>query len=359
MKSFVHNTKRGEVLMYVIIWLVIFLMPVFMSRSGTGFDWSRIGHEWLRILPYLLIFIIHNFLLFPKLFLKRGRFEYIFFTLFLVVIIAGVWVLGGKYLFQPAGGFSSRMPDLMINRSKIPMPIRPWYVNFSETILVSVLVVGFNAAIKITVKWQEEEHKNRMLEKEKLETELAFLRNQVSPHFFMNTLNNIHALIDVNAEDAKESIVKLSRLMRYLLYDSEKGKTTLIREVEFIKNYVELMKLRVVSNVDIQLSFPREIPDVDIPPLLFISLVENAFKHGISYQFESFVGIYMKVYENELYFRIKNSVHKNVRPQEEGGLGLKNLKKRLELIYGSDFSLITAENENSFETNIKLPLHGN
>lgn len=175
----------------------------------------------------------------------------------------------------------------------------------------------------------------------------------------MNTLNNIHALIDINSEDAKESIVKLSRLMRYLLYDSEKGKTTLEKEVEFIKSYVELMKLRVVSNVDIQLSFPEKIPDVQIPPLLFISLVENAFKHGISYQAKSFIGIYLQLRENQLYFRIKNSVHQNSLSHEEGGLGLKNLQKRLELIYGRNFSLETTQNENSFETNITLPLHGN
>ncbi|WP_158868285.1 sensor histidine kinase [Maribellus comscasis] len=358
MKLNSHNTKRGEVLVYTIIWLVIFLMPVFMSRSGTGFDWYRIGHEWLRILPYLLVFVIHNFLLFPQLFLKRKRFEYIFITLLFVVIIATAWVLGGRYLVQSIEIFPSRPPGLLANRPGIPMPIRPWYVNFSEIILVSVLVVGFNAAIKLTVKWQEEEQKNRILEKEKLEAELAFLRNQVSPHFFMNTLNNIHALIDIDSENAKESIVKLSRLMRYLLYDSEKGETTLQKEVEFIKNYVELMKLRMVSDVRIELSFPGKIPEVKIPPLLFVSLVENAFKYGVSYQAKSFIGVFMRLDGDRINFRVNNSIHNSQPEKEKGGLGLKNLKKRLKLIYNDNFLLETKENDNSFEINIKLPLHG-
>jgi len=254
-------------------------------------------------------------------------------------------------MHMPPPGFSVDVPP--------PQPLKPWFVNLSEIFMISVLVVGFNATIKLSIKGQAEEQKNKELEKEKLQTELAFLRNQVSPHFLMNTLNNIHALVDLNPEDAKESIVKLSRLMRYLLYDSENGKTKLVKEIEFIKSYVDLMKLRLVSNVDIQLSFPDEIPDVEIPPLLFISLVENAFKHGISYQAESYILIFLQIHEKHLFFRIKNSLHKKTKPREQGGIGLANLKKRMELIYGTDFSLSVSETENSFETNIKIPLHGN
>ena len=359
MKIPIKNIKKSEGLVYVVIWLVVFLMPLFLSRKTSGFDWQRVFFEWIRFLPFLLIFFLHNFFLFPVFFIRKKRVQYYTFTALSVIIIGVIWVLGGRYfMIEPVRPALPHL-DFTPMRPVIQTKIKPWYVNFTDSFIISVLVIGFNAAIKITAKWQEEEHKNRMLEKEKLETELAFLRNQVSPHFFMNTLNNIHALIDVNTEDAKESIVKLSRLMRYLLYDSEKGKTTLAKEVEFIKSYVELMKLRVVTNVDIQLSFPENVPEVEIPPLLFISLVENAFKHGISYQSQSFIGIYMQIRESKLYFRIKNSLHQNSLPQEEGGLGLVNLKKRLELIYGNSFSLETAEDNNSFETNIILPLHGN
>jgi hypothetical protein len=358
MKNGIRNTKKGELLIYSIIWLVVFLMPVFLSYTPTGMNWNGVTHEWIRFLPFILIFLLHNFFLYPQYFGKERQLKYFAITLFLLLAICTLWIWVGRMMIHSTGmmhmpppGFSADVPP--------PQPMKPWFVNLSEIFMISVLVVGFNATIKLSIKGQAEEQKNKELEKEKLQTELTFLRNQVSPHFLMNTLNNIHALVDLNPENAKESIVKLSRLMRYLLYDSENGKTKLPKEIEFIKSYIDLMKLRLVSNVDIQLSFPDEIPDVEIPPLLFISLVENAFKHGISYQSESYIGIVMQIHEKYLFFRIKNSLHKKTKPREEGGIGLANLKKRMELIYGTDFSLSVTETENSFETNIKIPLHGN
>lgn len=359
MKVSARYIKRGEVLVYLIIWLVVFLMPVFMSGSGYRFNWQRIGFEWLRILPFLLIFILHNFVFFPLLFFKNRRIAYFLVTFLTIVLISLLWVWGDRFLNSRAGIMPEPPPGRFLQHQNLPFLVRPWFVNLSNSILVSVLVVGFNAAIKLTTIWQDEEQKNRILEKEKLQAELAFLRNQVSPHFFMNTLNNIHALIDVDGKNAKESIVKLSRLMRYLLYDSDKGETTLQKEVEFIKNYVDLMKLRVVSDVNIELSFPEKITEVRIPPLLFVSLVENAFKYGVSYREKSFIGIFIRLKENKLYFRITNSNHRNKSAEVKGGLGLKNLKKRLELIYGSNFLLETSKDDDVFETHIILPVYGN
>ena len=258
----------------------------------------------------------------------------------------------------PARNFIPQNPPQIDQIPKHFAEIKMWQMLLFENFLSSVLVVGFNSAIKLTIKWQDEEQKNKELEKEKLQTELAFLKNQVSPHFFMNTLNNIHALIDINSEDAKNSIIKLSKLMRYLLYDSEEGKTTLAKEIEFIKSYVDLMKLRFTSKVKIQLSFPDNIPEIEIPPMLFTSLVENAFKHGVSYQSESFIEIIMNANKEFLFFRIRNSKQKGGNGiMELGGIGLENLKKRLNLIYGKKFSIVQNENDEAFEINIKLPLN--
>lgn len=359
MKLIAKSRKRGELQIYLIIWLVVLLMPVFMSYSAYGFRRGQIGHEWLRILPFLLIFLLHNFLFFPKYFLNDKRGLYFLVTILAILIICGLWILTGPFLNSSVKSMTEPHPGAFPGLGNLPAQMRPWYVNLGNSVLVSMLVVGFNASIKLTVKWQEEEQKNRILEKEKLQAELAFLRNQVSPHFFMNTLNNIHALIDIDSEDAKESIVKLSRLMRYLLYDSEKGMTTLEKEVEFIKSYVELMKLRLLPNVEIKLSFPSQIPDVKIPSLLFISLVENAFKYGISYQEKSFIDIKMKAGGKDLDFNIRNSVHPNESFESKGGLGLKNLKKRLELLFDDDFTLTINKNDNIFRTRIVIPIHGN
>lgn len=362
--------RRGESIIYIVLWLVILLMPVFISKTDTGINWLRVQHEWVRLLPFLIVFLVHNYLLFPQFFIQKNRILYFSLTLILILLVG----LFGDFI---ADLFSVRPADNLDINLNYPMQMqRPpqgppmgmgqeppgpqsWHKMFIDNTLVSILVVGFNAAIKLTVKWQDEEQKNKELEKEKLQTELAFLKNQVSPHFFMNTLNNIHALIDINSEDAKESIIKLSKLMRYLLYDSEQGETTLLKEIEFIKSYVDLMKLRFTSQVILKMSFPEKIPNVAIPPMLFTSLVENAFKHGVSYQKDSSIEIILKTDKENLFFRIKNSkqvVDNGIN--EPGGLGLENLQKRLDLLYGKKFLLEQNETNDSFEINIKLPLNG-
>lgn len=354
--------KKGEILIYVLIWILVLLMPVFIFRNSEGYDWTKISREWIHILPFLLVFLIHNFLLFPAFFVSKKNLIYFSSTLILILGVSLLMMAFGKDLnpmqqVLPREGRPPLMPGFEPERAVRP---KPWQMLLFENVLFSVLVVGFNAAIKLTIKWQEEEQKNKDLEKEKLQTELAFLKNQVSPHFFMNTLNNIHALIDLNSDNAKESIIKLSKLMRYLLYDSEQGKTTLGKEIEFIKSYVDLMKMRFTSDVKIKLSFPEIIPETEIPPMLFISLVENAFKHGISYRAESFVGIFMRINKEHLFFRIENSVHRNNNEVlQKGGLGLSNLRKRLELLYGSGFTLASSENTETFEINVKIPIYGN
>ena len=122
------------------------------------------------------------------------------------------------------------------------------------------------------------------LERQRLESELQYLKYQLNPHFFMNTLNNIYALVDLNTEQAKKTIIELSKLMRYVLYEANKNQISLEHEIQFLENYIALMKLRYIDNLNIRTEFPVVVPCVQIPPLLFISLLENAFKHGVSYQ---------------------------------------------------------------------------
>lgn len=361
------KTKRGESIIYAVLWLVILLMPVYISKDDSGIDWIRVQHEWIRLLPFALVFVVHNYLLFPHFFIQNKRLLYFSSTIILIVI-AGLFAdfVGDLFRTLPPNGMRMQGPPQgpPMGMDQAPMRQRPpngpeaWHKKFIDNMLVSILVVGFNSAIKLTVKWQDEEQKNKELEKEKLQTELNFLKNQVSPHFFMNTLNNIHALIDINSEDAKESVIKLSKLMRYLLYDSEEGKTTLNQEIEFIKSYVDLMKLRFTSHVSIDLSFPSLIPNIEMPPMLFTSLLENAFKHGISYQKESFVEIIMNADKEFLFFRIRNSKKVSGNGLDEpGGIGLDNLHKRLELIYQNRYSLEQKEDDESFEIIIKLPIN--
>jgi LytS/YehU family sensor histidine kinase len=170
----------------------------------------------------------------------------------------------------------------------------------------------------------------------------------------MNTLNNIHSLIDIDTEEAKESIIHLSKLMRHLLYDSEGEKIPIQKEIEFIKNYVDLMKLRYSEKVKINLELPEQIPDKTIPPLLFTSFVENAFKHGISYQDSSFIEIAFLCTKDQLIFKVKNSAPHNTKVNENSGIGIENSRKRLDLIYGSKYDLKIEDRAEDYSVQLSI-----
>ena len=181
------------------------------------------------------------------------------------------------------------------------------------------------------------------------------LQNQINPHFFMNTLNNIHALVDMDAGKAKRTIVELSKLMRYVLYEASNRTILLSREIQFLDNYIALMKLRYTGRVRIECCMPDEVPEVQIPPLLFISFVENAFKHGVSYQEESFIWVFMSVEDGRLAFRCSNSNHGRSVEQHHG-IGLENIRKRLRLLFGQDYTLSINERDDSFNVLLIIPL---
>ena len=165
----------------------------------------------------------------------------------------------------------------------------------------------------------------------------------------MNTLNNIHALVDIDTGKAKSTIVELSKLMRYVLYEASNKTILLKREVQFLENYIAIMGLRYTDKVSIEMKFPIEVPEVQIPPLLFISFVENAFKHGVSYRNDSFVRVIVQQEEgNRLTFRCTNS--NNGRADEQHhGIGLDNIRKRLRLLFGNDYTLSITQDKNKFD----------
>jgi len=225
--------------------------------------------------------------------------------------------------------------------------------------LIAILMVGFNIAIRLIFQSFRDEERMKELEKEKLKTELQYLKYQMNPHFFMNTLNNIHALVDINAEEARSSIIELSKLMRYVLYEASNPMISLAKELQFQDNYVNLMKLRFINKVHIEVDVPKSIPDVQVPPLIFITFTENAFKHGISYQKDSFIKLKLQIDEpnNKIIYYSSNSNWEKVEDKHHG-IGLDNVKKRLNLIYGSDFTLSINDDKekNTFDVLLIIPL---
>ncbi|WP_405382957.1 sensor histidine kinase [Maribacter sp. LLG6340-A2] len=227
------------------------------------------------------------------------------------------------------------------------------------TMFGELYVVSFVTAIKITIDWLREHQKLHELETRQLTSELSFLRSQVSPHFFFNTLNNIYSLTLEKSNRAPEVVLKLSELMRYLLYAARKNKQDLQSEVELIQNYLDLEKIRFNDSLTINMNITGNLDNKRIAPMLLIPFVENSFKHGANKTIEPMtIDINIAVKENVLYFEMTNPIPKTPatnRLNEEGGIGLQNVKKRLELGYRPDeYELDITTTNSIFKVFLKL-----
>ena len=288
--------SRQENLIYLAVWGLLFLAPLISlyvrmaSGSGESFDWAEVFMVWRRFAVYLALFLAHNFLLAPLLVCRQRRVAY--FSIVVVVIAAFA-------LYQ----CNSRPQEP--RRHRPPMDI----VGERDILAIVVLLLMFGANLGIKVYFRSRDDRKRLaaLERENLEQQLEYLRYQINPHFFMNTLNNIHALVDIDPEKAKDTIVELSKMMRFVLYEGNKQGVPLSRELDFVRHYVALMQLRYTDKVRITLNLPTEVPDCQIPPLILITFIENAFKHGVSYQHDSFIEVTVVVEDGQLRFSCRNS----------------------------------------------------
>ena len=221
------------------------------------------------------------------------------------------------------------------------------------------LIAAVGAMIYLIGKWQEQQHIAEVLKKEKLAAELALLTSQVQPHFIFNTLNNIYMLSMKGSAQTSDMVYRLSSLLSYMLYDSKQETIELEKEVDYIKNYIDLEKIRYGDRLDVQLNVYKNLKGIFIPPLLFLPLVENAFKHGSSNAVkESWIHIDISAKKNVLIFKVENSIA-DEKTETHGfgnGLGMENLRKRLEILFPNRFELKTLHEENTFLAVVKIEL---
>ena len=217
-------------------------------------------------------------------------------------------------------------------------------------VLLAIFVLVFNICIRLSFFTLYREKLFNELEKEKAKAELDYLKYQINPHFFMNTLNNIHALIDIDRNEAQNSVLKLSKMMRYVLYDATSWLVPLEKEIVFLKSYIDLMRLRYTGSLVINFGFSNNVAGVQIPSLLLVIFVENAFKHGVTYRHKSVidVDIFVDSINSELLFTCRNTISRKKENlgKENPGIGMENARKRLKLIYGDNARLsIKSEEE--------------
>ena len=355
MSIFNKQTKQ-ETITYTIVWIVIFLAPLvsfFFGHEDTAMDAAWVRHSlldsWVTLLSFLVVFLIHNYVLAPIIVKHRHVKVY----LIACVALISVFQLA-QCAHRPNGQPLISTTDMRIPPPPPPRGAPPVDKHDLSMFIIVVMMIGANLGVKAHFQSEEEKKHLAKLKEQSLKQELDYLRYQINPHFIMNTLNNIHALVDIDPEQAKDSIVDMSRMMRYLLYESDKQYVTLNNALTFLKKYLNLMKLRYSDQVTVQLDIPEACPEgAVLAPLVFIPFVENAFKHGVAYDRPSSITIDIERANGRLLFHCHNT--KSGVKHEYGGVGLNNVTKRLELIYGNDYCLDINDGEDSYDVLLNLP----
>jgi len=328
----------SQVVIHIITWLFFIFAPFlfFFDNFDKHHMYEMIGRYFL----YILYFYINAFVIIPKL-LKSQRIYLFLLTVVLAYFIIIFGTILNEYIF-----------DLRSFRREGFV----FHVAF-RGFLSTLFVFGLSTSYKITNEWFNSERERKDAENQKLQAELNFLKAQINPHFLFNTLNNIYSLAFKKSDDTPTAIVKLAQLMRYMLYDSDAEKVVLEKEIDYINNYIDLQRLRLPANQTILFDVLGNVNGKYIEPLLLLPLVENIFKHGV-FNDENFpILIKIEIDEKSLLFFAKNIFNPgNETVSENSGIGLSNLKRRLELLYSNQYILSIKKELNEFSVELKINL---
>jgi two-component system, LytTR family, sensor kinase len=336
-------TKSRQLFLHTAVWTGLLLF--FLIISGPG----RITYKGIVMVVYfglinIAIFYINYLIILPRL-LNKKRYLWCAVSMVAFVILAGFFKYGLATVFN----------DIVLIRGEK----RQYHLSFKDyylgAVFTSCLFLFLSTALKFMVDWFVNEKIKSALENEKLTAELAFLKSQINPHFLFNTLNNIYSLAYQQSDKTPAAILKLSEIMRYMLYESNEDKVALSKEIRYLENYIELQRLRFKNQAYVHLSICGEADHQKIMPLVLISFVENAFKHGIATDQENPIEISICIEPLKLKFRIRNKVN-NLNKDETGGIGLINVKRRLDLFYQDHYQLEIENNQDFYTCNLLLDL---
>ncbi len=314
-----NQSRFFIIAIHVLIWLGLYMIP-YIDETRQHISPHFIWRNTMLFLLLVSFFYFNTYYLFRKLFLPGKLFYYLLAILGCLIFISVAHFLFASIIdkYVPS---EFHHPDTF---HRLFFPVFP-----------ALFVFAISAAIKITNEWFKAEKEKKEMENEKLNSELAFLKSQVNPHFLFNILNNICSLARKKSDNTENAIIQLSRIMRYMLYDSKNDKVSLEKEVEYLQNYIDLQRLRISDSVHINFTIEGDINGIMVEPMLLIPFVENAFKHGVSYLVESNIDILLKIDQGVLHFHVENNRIKKIDDpvQQESGIGLKNVLRRLDLLY--------------------------
>ncbi len=343
-------SKPLRVLLHILLWVcVLFFYTFFYGRlSGNTY------YSFLYLLYTFPLYIgatyITLYIIIPKFLLKKDYKNFIITSIYLMLGIAYLEILITICLIVFPISFVP--PDILA-------PFKPDSLDVYLRLLGIYFIVFLASSIKLLKHWYLIQKKNQQLSKEKLQAELNMLKSQVHPHFLFNTLNNLYALTLKGSDKSPEIVLKLSEILDFMLYHSNKDFVLLEREIKLIMNYIELEKLRHGEKLQINFNIDGNTTGKFVAPMVIFPLVENCFKHGVSKSIQkSWINLKLNVSPIDLFFIAENS--KGVAPYEKkGGLGLENLRKRLDLIYDEEYKLDIEEKERSFKATLNLSFKSN
>ena len=349
-----QTTSRRNLILnttQIIVWAGVFLVPALVSGTMTqsfGHALNVFKSSARMLLPVFFLYCLNYYLLVPRfLYGKKGMAKWFY-------IINALLIIGWHvYHFWPRGhhmDFPADMDPFWIKNIWAYQVITVLSSVFLDILLI-LLAVGIRYVMRTNEALREAEEQRRKT----AEAELTWLKSQLNPHFLFNTLNNISSLTQIDPDKAQESIGQLSDLLRYALYDSEAPKVPLASEVEFMNNYIDLMALRCNELTTVKKDLEVPAGSVEVAPLLFISLVENAFKHGVNARYPSFVDVSMHMEGERLVFKCSNSVFEKQGSDHIGsGIGLENMKRRLELLYPGKYTYSQQADEEKYAVEVTL-----
>jgi two-component system LytT family sensor kinase len=300
--------------------------------------------QFILFMPFSAALVYVNFYILIPFFLYRKK--YIYYALLLLLALLGTAFID-QLLKQLYAHFGSKLFAITAD------------LNFQNLFLETTAMfylTGFTTSFKLSKDWIRNQQLMKEKEKQYLETELNFLKTQIQPHFFFNTLNNLYSLTLKKSDQAPDIVLKLSALMSYMLYESNTPKVSLTKEITYLQNYLDLEKLRFGQRLVVIFEMEGPIEEVSIPPMILILFLENSFKHGVKNTLSKIqIDITLKVEKGYLFFTVKNPVEENI-PAATAGIGLKNAKRRLELLYGNNYRLDFSGNQNEFIVSLKMPV---
>ena len=341
------KSRLITILTHVLIWGVFGMIYFFQPLTFNIVVPYQLWIKQCLILGLLVVAYYSNaFILVPQFLLKNNTGIYFLIVISIAATIVVINIYADEWLNI------HQLMDAAFHKSGPPRHRKGrdhgWDL---AMIAIIALVIGVSTSVTAIQKWQKDKQGREELEKDKVTSELSFLKAQINPHFFFNTLNNIYALTQVDADVAGKAIHQLSRMMRYLLYDTQQGHTMLSQELAFVKDYISLMKLRLTDVVKINFDEPSKLNDKPVAPMIFLPFVENAFKHGVSATQPSHIDIVILQNDSVLDLTVKNSIinDSSVSLDTNSGIGLVNTRRRLDLLYPGKYKLeideLNANNE--------------